>query len=147
MRNHQARPTGSNAVPEAYATNFSSHKQRKNRRGRENGRQAQPRAQGQQSAAPKGRIATQQRPPLAPKVPNFKDKGKAPVQAASTELDMCYRCGSNDHWSLVCRAFPKAIAKYHSHRESNFAHVDHPDDATTSMEISDFHEALTPMED
>ena len=35
-------------------------------------------------------IVTQQRPPLAPKVPNFKNKGKAPIQAASTELDMCY---------------------------------------------------------
>ncbi|KAM1012755.1 hypothetical protein ACFX2C_042966 [Malus domestica] len=147
MSNHQARPTGSNATPEAYATNFSSHKRRKNRRGRGNGRQAQPRAQGQKSATPKERIATQQRPPLAPKVPNFKNKGKAPVQAASTELDMCYHCGSKDHWSRVCRASPEAIAKYHSRRESNFAHVDHSDDATTSMEISDFQEASTPMED
>ncbi|KAM2133214.1 hypothetical protein ACFX1R_003339 [Malus domestica] len=45
--------------------------------------------------------------------------GKAPVQAASTELDMCYRCGSRDHWSRVCRASPKAIAKYHSRRMSS----------------------------
>ena len=89
---------------------------------------------------------TKQRPPLAPKVPNFKNKGKAPIQAASTELDMCYRCGSKDHWSRVCRASPEAIAKYHSRRESNFAHVDHQEDATTSMEISDFQEASTPMD-
>ena len=88
---------------------------------------------------------TQQRPPFAPKVPNFKDKGKAPVQAASTELDMCYCCGSNDHWSRICRASPEAIAQYHSCRESNFVHVDHPKNATTSMEISDSQEASVPM--
>ncbi|KAM1882390.1 hypothetical protein ACFX13_003887 [Malus domestica] len=84
MKNHQARPTGLNVAPEAHATYSSSHKRQKNHRGRGNGQQAQPRAQGQQSAAPKGRNVTQQRPPLAPKVPNFKNKGKAPVQAVST---------------------------------------------------------------
>ncbi|KAM2784085.1 hypothetical protein COP1_013509 [Malus domestica] len=88
MKNHQARPTGSNAVPEEHTIYSSSYKRQKNHRGCGNGRQAQPWAQGQYSAAPKGRIVTQQRPPLTPKVPNFKNKGKAPVQAASTELDM-----------------------------------------------------------
>ena len=90
---------------------------------------------------------TQQRPPLAPKVLNFKNKGKVSVQAASTEMDMCYRCGSRDHWSHVCRASPEAIAKYHSRRESNFAHVDHPEDVTTSMEISNFQEVSAPMDE
>ncbi|KAM2073214.1 hypothetical protein FF2_041014 [Malus domestica] len=89
---------------------------------------------------------TQQRPTLAPKVSNFKNKGKAPVQLASTELDMCYHCGSNDHWSRVCRASLEVIAKYHSRRESNFAYVDHPKDATTSMKISDFQESSTLMD-
>ena len=60
---------------------------------------------------------------------------------------MCYRNESRDHWSRVCRASPKAIAKYHSHRESNFVHVDHLEDATISMEISDFQEALAPMDE
>ncbi|XP_070677884.1 uncharacterized protein [Malus domestica] len=147
MKNHQARPTGSNFALEAHATYSSTHKRRKNRRGRGNGRQAQTWAQGQQSAAPKRRNVTQQRPPLTPKVPNFKNKGKAPVQAASTELDMCYRCGSKDHWSRVCRVFLEAIAKYHSRCQSNFAHMDHPEDATTSMRISDFQKASTPMDE
>ncbi|KAM1510716.1 hypothetical protein TB1_019083 [Malus domestica] len=47
----------------------------------------------------------------------------------------------------VCRASFKAIAKYHSCRESNFAHVDHLEDATTSIEISDFQEVLGPMDE
>ncbi|KAM1683263.1 hypothetical protein ACFX14_034439 [Malus domestica] len=110
MKNHQARPIGSNAIPEAHATYSNNHKRRKNRRGHGNGRQAQPQAQGQQSATPKGRNVTQQHPLLAPKVPNFKNNGKAPIQAASIELDICYRCGSKDHWSHVCRASPEAIA-------------------------------------
>ncbi|XP_068344132.1 uncharacterized protein [Pyrus communis] len=147
MKNHQAQPIGLNAALEAHATNSSSHKRQKNRRGHGNGRQAQPWVQGQQSTAPKGRNVTQQRPPFAPKAPNFKNKGTASVQAAFTELDMCYHCGSKDHWSCVCRASPEAIAKYHSRHESNFAHVDHPEDATTSMEISDFQEASVPMDE
>ena len=47
MRNHQARPTGSHATPEAYAIHSRSQKRRHHRRGRGNGGQAQPRAQGQ----------------------------------------------------------------------------------------------------
>ena len=90
---------------------------------------------------------TQKRQPLAHKAPNFKNKGKAAVQLASTKIDMCYRCGSNNHWSRVCQGTPKAIAKYHFRRESNFAHMDHLEDATTSMEISDFQEASAPMDE
>ncbi|KAM1028461.1 hypothetical protein ACFX2J_040935 [Malus domestica] len=99
MKNHQSQPNGSNAAPEAHATYSSSHKRRKNRRGHDNRRQAQPRAQGQHSATPKARNVTQQRPPLALK---FKNKGKTPFQPASTELDMCYCSGSRDHWSCIC---------------------------------------------
>ncbi|KAM1980296.1 hypothetical protein ACFX15_036928 [Malus domestica] len=97
MKNHQAQPIGSNAAPEAHAINSSSHKQQKNCLSSGNGRQAPPRAQGQQSAAHKGRNVTQQRLPLALKAPNFKNKGKAPIQPAFTELDMYYRCGSRDN--------------------------------------------------
>ncbi|KAB2595459.1 retrotransposon protein [Pyrus ussuriensis x Pyrus communis] len=95
----------------------------------------QPRAQGQQSDAPKGRIATQQRPPLVPKVPNFKNKGKAPIQAASPKLDMCYHCGSKDHWLHVSRVSPEAIAKYHSHREAH-----HPDYPIKSIRLDNVEE-------
>ncbi|KAM0976789.1 hypothetical protein PS2_019384 [Malus domestica] len=90
---------------------------------------------------------TQQRLPLTPKAPNFKNKGKTPVQPDSTELDMCYRCGSRDHWSRVCQASPEVIAKYHSRRESNFAHVNHPEDATTSIKMSDFQEVSAPIDE
>ncbi|XP_070682527.1 uncharacterized protein [Malus domestica] len=138
MKNHQAQSTVSNATLEAHATNSSSHKRRKNSHGHGNGQQAPPQAQGQQNAAPKGGNMTQQRPSLAYKASNFKNKGKDLVQPAYTELDMCYHCGSKDHWSYVYQASPKAIAKYHSRRESNFAHVDHQKDATTSIEILDF---------
>ncbi|KAM1775005.1 hypothetical protein ACFX12_044303 [Malus domestica] len=89
----------------------------------------------------------QQCQPLIPKAPNFKNKGKDPVQSTSTEMDMCYCRGSKYHWSCIFRATLEVIAKYHSRCESNFAHVDHPEDAATSMEISDFQEASAPMDE
>ncbi|KAM1123528.1 hypothetical protein ACFX19_004998 [Malus domestica] len=142
MKNHQARPTGATAVPEAhYSTN--QHPKRQKRRGK--GGQ-KPSHQGQQSQGPsKGGNKTQKRPNLAPKAPNFKNKGKAP---ATMNDDMCYRCGSKDHWSRICRAPKKVVDAYHSRRmkfESNFLQVDEPE--TTKMEVSDFQEDTTPMED
>ncbi|KAM1926869.1 hypothetical protein ACFX13_033987 [Malus domestica] len=142
MKNHQARPTGATAVPEAhYSTN--QHPKRQKRRGK--GGQ-KPSHQGQQSQGPsKGGNKAQKRPNLAPKAPNFKNKGKAP---ATMNDDMCYRCGSKDHWSRICRAPKKVVDAYHSRRtkfESNFLQVDEPE--TTKMEVSDFQEDTTPMED
>ncbi|KAM1331566.1 hypothetical protein ACFX2H_043722 [Malus domestica] len=142
MKNHQARPTGATAVPEAhYSTN--QHPKRQKRRGK--GGQ-KPSHQGQQSQGlSKGGNKAQKRPNLAPKAPNFKNKGKAP---ATMNDDMCYRCGSKDHWSRICRAPKKVVDAYHSRRtkfESNFLQVDEPE--TTKMEVSDFQEDTTPMED
>ena len=142
MKNHQARPTGATAVPEAhYSTN--QHPKRQKRRGK--GGQ-KPSHQGQQSqSSSKGGNKAQKRPNLAPKAPNFKNKGKAPE---TMDADMCYCCGSKDHWSRVCRALHKVIAEYHSRRkkfESNFVQVDKPE--ATKMKVSDFQEDTTPMED
>ncbi|KAM2365252.1 hypothetical protein ACFX1X_004099 [Malus domestica] len=142
MKNHQARPTGAIAMPEAhYSTN--QHPKRQKRRGK--GSQ-KPSHQGQQSqSSSKGGNKAQKSPNLAPKAPNFKNKGKA---LATMNDDMCYRCGSNDHWSRICRAPKKVVDEYHSRRkkfESNFMQVDEPE--TTKMEVSDFQEDTTLMED
>ncbi|KAM2215892.1 hypothetical protein TB1_022016 [Malus domestica] len=64
------------------------------------------------------------------------------------DADMCYHCGSKDHWSRVCQVPQKDVVEYHSHRkkfESNFVQVDEPE--ITKMEVSDFQEAITPTED
>ena len=75
MKNHQGRPTGAIAVPEAhYSTN--QHPRRQKRRGK--GGQ-KPSHQGQQSQGlSKGRNKAPKHLNLAPKDPNFKNKGKAP---------------------------------------------------------------------
>ena len=86
-------------------------------------------------AHPKGGNLTQKRQHLAPKALNFKNKGKATDQSTSTKMDMCYRCKSKDHWSCICRATPEVIVKYHFRRKSNFANVEHPENATASIEI------------
>ncbi|KAM2035981.1 hypothetical protein ACFX16_038995 [Malus domestica] len=81
----------------SHSTN--QHPKRQHRRGK--GGQKPPR-QGQQSEGPsKGGNRAQKRPNLTPKAPNFKNKGKAPE---AMDADMCYYCGSKDHWSRVCRA-------------------------------------------
>ncbi|KAM1179893.1 hypothetical protein ACFX2J_018874 [Malus domestica] len=91
-----------------------------------------PSHQGQQSQGPsKGGNEAQKRPNLVPKAPNFKNKGKEPE---TMDVDMCYRCGSRDHWSCVCRAPKNVVDEYHSRRkkfESNFMQVDEPE--TTKM--------------
>ena len=64
------------------------------------------------------------------------------------DADMCYHCGSKDHWSHVCRAPHKVVAEYHFHHkkfESNFMQVDETE--SIEMEVSNFQEAITPMED
>ncbi|KAM1549107.1 hypothetical protein ACFX1Z_010206 [Malus domestica] len=142
MKNHQAQLTRATVMPKAhYSTNKCSKRQ--NRRGMEG--QKSPR-QGQQSQGPsKGGNRAQKCLNPAPKAPNFKNKGKAPK---TMDADMCYHCGSKDHWSRVCQAPQKIVAKYHSRRkkfESNFVQVDEPEN--TKMEVSVFQEDITPMED
>ncbi|KAM1218360.1 hypothetical protein ACFX13_046363 [Malus domestica] len=86
----------------------------------------------------------QKRLNLVPKAPNFRNKGKA---SETMDADMCYLCGSKNHWSHVCQAPQKVVTKYHSRHkkfESNFMQVDELD--STKMEISNFQEVVTPME-
>ncbi|KAM1833551.1 hypothetical protein ACFX13_023364 [Malus domestica] len=133
MKNHQARSTGATTVPEAhYSTNQRPKRQRRCGKGSQ-----KPPYQGQQNQGPsKGGNQAHKRPNLAPKAPNFKNKGKAPE---TMDANMRYCCGSNDHWSCVCNAPQKVVAGYHSSRkkfESNLAQVDEPE--STKMEVSDF---------
>ncbi|KAM2153550.1 hypothetical protein ACFX1Q_045481 [Malus domestica] len=141
MKNHQARPTGATVVPEAhYSTNqHPKHHHRHDRGGQK------PPHQGQHSQGPpKEGNRAQKRPNLVPKAPNFRNKGKA---FETMDADMCYLCGSKNHWSHVCQAPQKVVTKYHSRHkkfESNFMQVDELD--STKMEISNFQEIVTPME-
>ncbi|XP_070664601.1 uncharacterized protein [Malus domestica] len=111
MNNHQARPTRATIVPEAhYSTNQHPTRQKRRDRGGQ-----KPSQKGQHSQGPsKGGNKAKKRLNLAPKAPNFKNKGKAPK---TMNDDMSYRCGSKDHWSRVCRAPKKVVDEYHSRRK------------------------------
>ncbi|KAM1418609.1 hypothetical protein ACFXTO_022259 [Malus domestica] len=102
MKNHQALLTGATLVPEAhYSINQSPKRQHRHGKGGQ-----KPPRQGEQSQSPyKGGNRAQKFPNLS-KALNFKNKGKAPE---TMDADMCYRCGSNDHWSRVCRAPPRRL--------------------------------------
>ncbi|KAM0962769.1 hypothetical protein ACFX2A_022330 [Malus domestica] len=121
MKNYQALLTGVTLVPEAhYSTN--QRPKRQYRRGK--GGQKPPRQGEQNQSQYKGGNRAQKLPNPTSRALNFKNKGKAPE---TMDADMCYRCGSNDHWSCVCRAPQKVIAEYHScpkKFESNFVQVD-----------------------
>ncbi|KAM1432932.1 hypothetical protein ACFXTO_015418 [Malus domestica] len=141
MKNHQTRSTGVTAVPEAYSSTNKSLKCQQ----RCGGGGQKPPCQGQQSQGlSNGGNRAQKNPNLTLKTPNFKNKGKAPE---TMDADMCYRCGSNDHWSRVCQAPKKVVAEYHSFRKkfkSNFMQMDELE--STKMEVFDFQEVITLME-
>ncbi|KAM1249446.1 hypothetical protein ACFX2G_032805 [Malus domestica] len=95
MKNHQARPTRATVVPEAhYITNQCPKRQKRRGRGGQKSSHQDQQSQG----LSKGGNKAQKHPNLAPKAPNFKNTGKAPE---TMDANMCYRCGLNDHWSLV----------------------------------------------
>ncbi|KAM1815638.1 hypothetical protein ACFX12_000130 [Malus domestica] len=141
MKNHQAQPTGRLLCLKHIIAPTNAQNAERGVIGGQN-----PSHQGQQSQGPsKGGNKAQKRPNLAPKAPNFKNKGKA---LETMDVDMCYLCSSKDHWSHVCRAPKKVVDEYHSSRkkfESNFMQVDESE--TTKMEVSDIQEDTTPMED
>ncbi|KAM1189092.1 hypothetical protein ACFX2J_024801 [Malus domestica] len=96
MKNHQARPTGVTIVLEThYSTNQCPKRQKRHGRGGQKPFHLGQLSQGLSNGGNKAH----KRLNLAPKALNFKNKGKAPE---TMDADMCYHCGSKDHWSHVC---------------------------------------------
>ena len=100
MKNHQARPTGSTALPEVHATSNVRGRGREhgNNRGNERGRG---RGRG------RGRNIVWHRDGYNPKPYDFKkkdDKGKKMQKPAPKHSgNACHRCGMNTHWAKQCR--------------------------------------------
>ncbi|XP_026397056.1 uncharacterized protein LOC113291775 [Papaver somniferum] len=110
LRNHEARPVGSAAVPEAHATtSFGRGNNHGNKVKRGNGKANQ--RGGHKNEREKGtRYQSYQRPlkiaePKEPKQEKEKGSSSQPPQK-----DVFYRCGLIDHWKRTCRT-PKHFVK------------------------------------
>ena len=117
MKNHESRPTGSVALPEANATR--SNENRNNTRGRGRGRgrgyfnRNQSHNQNHNSGSGRGNYSNRGR---GQKMNNYhhpqrdhdqkqgKDKViKHDAGTSQKSENTCYRCGSTGHWSRTCR--------------------------------------------
>ncbi|GJX59630.1 hypothetical protein Tco_0291020 [Tanacetum coccineum] len=120
MKNHQALPTGSTALPEANATSNVRGRgrgnNRENKRGRGRGR---------------GRNIVWHRDGYNPKPHDFKGKNeqgkKTQHQAPNNSGNACHRCGMKNHWSKQCRTpkhfvdlYQASIKKKGKDIETNF---------------------------
>ncbi|XP_020253790.1 uncharacterized protein LOC109830840 [Asparagus officinalis] len=106
MRNHNARPVGSLAVPEAHATNQSNTHRRGRGRGRGHGRGSYRGGRG------RGRRNTNSLQDCNKGQNKDKPYSHKPSshQQVTNNKQACYRCGCEDHWSRTCRT-PKHLVE------------------------------------
>ncbi|XP_020242837.1 uncharacterized protein LOC109821054 [Asparagus officinalis] len=106
MRNHNARPVGSLAVPEAHATNQSNTHGRGHGRGRGRGRGSY---RGGRGRGRRNAYGLQDRGKGQNKDRSPSNKPNSHQQVANNK-QACYRCGCEDHWSRTCRT-PKHLVE------------------------------------
>ncbi|GJR80355.1 hypothetical protein Tco_0151140 [Tanacetum coccineum] len=157
MKNHQSRPTGSLALPEANAINNNDNKNSRSKRGRGN-----PRGRGHgyygHNRFPnrnysyhrggyngRGRGRGQRNNTYhAPQVNNFSQKSNE-VGTAQNHEGSCFRCGSANHWSKAFRTPSHLCELYQASRkgkEKEVNHVDQFDNTNTELVASDFFDDL-----
>ncbi|XP_057775112.1 uncharacterized protein LOC130994095 [Salvia miltiorrhiza] len=133
LKNHELRPTGSAALPEANATfNHDNGRGRGNQRGRGRGRG---RGYGRGHGRGKPHDATSS---------NKKHKASNEHNSYKKEGE-CQRCGMTGHWARTCRTAKHLADLYQDSikgkgkKESNNVDFDGPIDIT-HLDVSDFFE-------
>ncbi|GKD63104.1 hypothetical protein Tco_1305212 [Tanacetum coccineum] len=136
MKNHQSRPTGSLALPEANAINNNDNKNSRSKRGR--GSLALPEANSvnnndsKNSGSKSGRV-------------NNLNQQNNEVGASQNPEGSCFRCGSAHHWSKACRTPSHLCELYQASRkgkDKEVNHVDQFDNTNTELITSDFFNDL-----
>ena len=155
MKNHQSRPTGSAAIPEANAAISNNH-ERRNRngpsRGRGHGRNfSYNRGRGRGRGQSNYFYNSSQRDMIHP---NKKHRpNDVHGNSSRNPEDSCYRCGTKGHWSRTCRAPEHLCQLYKASlkgkgKEVNFTeHHDPLNDDSTHMDASDFTDDFADNED
>ncbi|GJZ30917.1 hypothetical protein Tco_0575964 [Tanacetum coccineum] len=114
MKNHQNRPTGSLALPEANVVNNNDNKNSGSKRGRGNPR-GRGRGRGQRNYTYH-----------APQVNNLNQKSNE-VGTSQNAEGSCFRCGSANHWSKACRTPSHLCELYQASRKGKEKEVNHVD--------------------
>ncbi|XP_057791393.1 uncharacterized protein LOC131008525 [Salvia miltiorrhiza] len=115
MRNHNARPVGSQAVPEAHATTYRGGRGRG--RGKANWSQRGGRGWSHRGGRGRGRGRGYNH------IARFQSHGKGfhktshPQEASTSQQtpeiqQTCYRCGCEGHWSRTCRTAKHLVEAY-----------------------------------
>ncbi|KAL3649032.1 hypothetical protein CASFOL_005435 [Castilleja foliolosa] len=146
MKNHQLRPTGAMAFPEANATAYKGRGGYDRSRGRGHGRGRGNFGRGNFRGRGRGRGFTNYYGPTR-NYPQRQDKGKKIQDGSWKHNDnLCYRCGKKGHWSKTCRT-PEYLCKRYKasveekgkekEKEVNF-NKHEPEDDSVYLEAADF---------
>lgn len=164
MRNHNARPTGSLAPPEANVIINDDNKgfRHKNERGRGRGRgrghfdrnrsnqsfkrnnnyNGRGRGRGRGRGHGYGRNQrTNNYHTAQNENPNQRNTYKSEVGTSQNNGNVCFRCGSANHWSKACRTPPHLCELYQASikgKEKEVNHVDNFENDNTELNNSDF---------
>lgn len=143
LKNHEMRPTGSQAFPEANANAHNSY--RRNRRGRR-GRGYYPH-DGHRHSGHRNNNNRRHQKWNVYKRQDDKSPEKKDVRRESPKKDndnICYRCGGKGHWSRTCRTEKHLVDLYQASRkgkgkiETNLVNDSDPIDLSTHLDASDF---------
>ncbi|XP_026438241.1 uncharacterized protein LOC113336780 [Papaver somniferum] len=165
LRNHEARPVGSMAMPEAHtATSFGRGNNHGNKgkggygKGNQRGGHKNERGKGTRYQPYQGkgtryqpyqgkctRYQPYQRPLkiAEPKEPK-QEKGKG-SSSQPPQKDVCYRCGLTDHWQRTCRTPEHFVKLYQAslkrpaeNIETNLIEASAPSTNNTHLDVSDY---------
>ncbi|KAD2393365.1 hypothetical protein E3N88_40342 [Mikania micrantha] len=159
MKNHQARPTGSQPIPEANVITNDNNKRFGRKMGRSrgrgyfdkstyNGRNHSFKRNNNYRGNPRGRGRGRGRNQRtnnyhAQQNNNSSQYNKFKNEAGTSQNNgtSCFRCGSTNHWSKACRTAPHLCELYQAsikRQDKEVNHVDNFDDMNVELNAADF---------
>ncbi|PRQ47754.1 putative transcription factor interactor and regulator CCHC(Zn) family [Rosa chinensis] len=135
VKNYNSRPVGTKSVHEAnYGGAFKEGCKERNPKAKENqservgpynrptndgNRQNDARPRGNNGQHRRGRVSAAGRGGAATDSPRDRShaQGASQLKEAGYSDEVCYRCGSNEHWFKRCKASEKLAAQYKAYRD------------------------------